>query len=147
VQFLRKNFCGGNPAHCNSAYSYNPDLLLVITKNYADIIANGEGETTEFKPTLSYHFTNRTWESKHDVNAKIAKSICAFLNSKGGLLFIGVKDNGELQGIDYDFKLTDKENERDYFKFDFDRVIEKFLGFSVKALVNGDFADIGNLKK
>lgn len=120
----------------------NPALLLVTTKDYSDIIANGEGETVEFKPTLSYHFTNRTWEGKHEVNYKISKAISAFLNSKGGLLFIGVKDNGEVQGLDFDFKLTDKENKKDYFKLDFDRLIEKFLGFSVKALVNSDFADI-----
>ncbi len=120
----------------------NPILRLVTTKEYADIIANGEGETVEFKPTLSYHFTNRTWEGKHEVNNKIAKAICAFLNSKGGLLFIGVKDNAEVQGLDFDFKLAVKENKKDYFKLDFDRVIEKFLGFSVKALVNSDFADI-----
>ncbi len=120
----------------------NPILGLVTTKEYADIITNGEGETVEFKPTLSYHFTNRTWEGKHDVNNKIATAICAFLNAKGGLLFIGVKDNGEVQGLDFDFRLAVKENKRDYFKLDFDRVIEKFLGFSVKALVNGDFADV-----
>lgn len=120
----------------------NPELNLVTTKDYAEIIANGEGETIEFKPTLSYHFTNKTWEGKHDVNNKISKAICSFLNSKGGLLFIGVKDNGEVQGLDFDFKLSDKENKKDFFKLDFDRVIEKFLGFSVKALVNSDFADI-----
>lgn len=120
----------------------NPALLLGTIKDFADIIANGEGETVEFKPTLSYHFTLRTWEGKYEVNYKISKTICSFLNSKGGLLFIGVRDNGEVQGLDYDFKLADKENKKDYFKLDFDRVIEIFLGFSVKALVNSDFSDI-----
>lgn len=120
----------------------NPNLHLVVTKDYKNIIENGEGETIEFKPTLSYHFSNRSWEGKLDVNKIIAKAVCAFLNSKGGLLFIGVKDNGEIQGLDFDFKLAVKENKRDYFKLDFDRVIEKFFGFSVKALVNSDFAEI-----
>lgn len=120
----------------------NPVFNLFIDKDYANILENGEGETVEFKPTLSYHFTNRTWEGKQEVNYKISQAISSFINSKGGLLFIGIKDNGEVQGLDYDFKLTDKENKKDYFKLDFDRVIEKYLGFSVKALVNGDFVDI-----
>ena len=120
------------------------DLPLAKSQNFTDIISNGEGETVEFKPTLSYHFTKKSWEGKQEVNYKVAKAICAFLNSKGGILFIGVNDNGEIQGLDYDFKLSDRVNNRDYFKLDFDRVIDKYLGFSIKSLVNSDFIDIDN---
>jgi predicted HTH transcriptional regulator len=31
----------------------------------------------------------------------------AFLNSKGGFLFIGIDDNGKAQGLDNDFKLSE----------------------------------------
>lgn len=120
----------------------NPKLNLVISNDIKDIIENGEGESVEFKPTLSYHFTKKTWQGKYEVNYIIAKTICAFLNSKGGLLFIGVKDNGEIQGLDYDFELSSKENKMDFFKLEFDRVLESFLGFHTKPLVNSNFVEI-----
>jgi hypothetical protein len=123
-----------NPTH--------PALRLTETKNYEDIIANGEGEVVEFKPTLSYHFTMRTWQGKYEVNYIIAKAICAFLNSKGGLLFIGVKDNGEVQGLDFDFKLSTRENKIDYFKQEFDNVLDNFIGFVVKPIVNIDLTEV-----
>jgi hypothetical protein len=106
------------------------------------IIENGEGEVIEFKPTLSYHFTKKTWQGKYEVNYKIAKAICAFLNSKGGLLFIGVTDKGEPQGLDFDFNLADKENKFDYFKLDFDRILENFIGIFVKPIVNIEFIEV-----
>jgi len=37
----------------------------------------------------------------------ISKAICTFLNSRGGFLFIGFTDKGEIQGLKYDYKLTD----------------------------------------
>lgn len=118
-----------------------------ISETIEQIIANGEGEQVEFKPTLSYHFTLRTWQGKYEVNYKIAKAICAFLNSKGGLLFIGIKENkdngvAEVQGLDFDFSLSDKANKIDYFKLDFDRVLENFLGFSVKPIVNIELIEV-----
>ena len=121
----------------------NPALRLTESKNYEDIIANGEGEGVEFKPALSYHFTKRTWQGKYEVNYIIAKAICAFLNSKdGGLLFIGVKDNGEIQGLNFDLNLADKANKIDYFKLDFDRVLNNFIGFSVKPIVNMELTNV-----
>src|SRR5687767_7103546 len=45
----------------------------------------GEGRQTEFKRGLPS-------------DQKIARSLCAFANTRGGLLFIGVGDRGELLG-------------------------------------------------
>lgn len=51
-----------------------------------DIIAEGESSTVEFKRKVS---------SLH----KISKEITAFANTKGGILIIGVDDDGTLVGI------------------------------------------------
>lgn len=48
-------------------------------------ILEGEGRRIEFKRGLP-----------NDV--KVARSLCAFANTRGGLLFIGVGDHGELEG-------------------------------------------------
>ncbi|MDI1234393.1 MAG: ATP-binding protein [bacterium] len=50
------------------------------------LIATGEGSKLDFKQTIS------------DA-PKIAKTLVAFANNKGGTLLIGVRDNGSLAGI------------------------------------------------
>lgn len=59
-----------------------------------EIVALGEGYKTEFKATLPSP-------------AAIAKSLCAFANTKGGNIFIGINDSSIPVGvIDKDFELT-----------------------------------------
>lgn len=57
-------------------------MLHKITR----LIAGGESETLDFKQTIS------------DAS-KIAKTLVAFANNKGGTLLIGVRDNGSICGI------------------------------------------------
>jgi predicted HTH transcriptional regulator len=57
-------------------------MLHKITR----LIAGGESETLDFKQTIS------------DAS-KIAKTLVAFANHKGGTLLIGVRDNGSISGI------------------------------------------------
>ena len=52
----------------------------------ADLIAQGEGQHLDFKFDVS--------DSK-----KIARTLCAFANTDGGRLLIGVKDNGNIVGV------------------------------------------------
>ena len=51
-----------------------------------NLIQQGEGQTLDFKFEIS--------DSK-----KIAKSLVAFANTDGGILLIGVKDNGAIVGV------------------------------------------------
>ena len=51
----------------------------------AQLIADGEGKSLEFKRGLPG-------------DAKVARTLCAFANTRGGLLLIGVGDRGELFG-------------------------------------------------
>jgi ATP-dependent DNA helicase RecG len=52
------------------------------------IIQQGESKTVEFKTC------------KNKLNKDAFDSICAFLNRSGGYLLLGVKDNGEITGVD-----------------------------------------------
>ncbi len=52
-----------------------------------DLLAEGEHENQDFKYRI-------------DDPSKIAKTLCAFANTSGGRLLIGVKDNGSIKGID-----------------------------------------------
>src|SRR6056297_307508 len=60
------------------------------TENLKKIISGGESITVEFK------------ESKKKLNKDVYESVCAFLNRHGGHLFLGVKDNGDIVGVDKD---------------------------------------------
>ncbi len=58
-------------------------------KELLELIKQGDSETVEFK------------QSKLLIST-IGKLITAFLNSKGGKIIIGVKENGEILGVDED---------------------------------------------
>ena len=57
-----------------------------------NLIAQGEGEELDFKFAIN--------DSR-----KIARSIAAFANTKGGTLLIGVRDNGSITGVRSDEEL------------------------------------------
>jgi len=54
-------------------------------KQLKDIVALGEGFTTEFKRAGA---------------SNLGREICAFANATGGIILIGVTDNGEIVGVD-----------------------------------------------
>ena len=54
--------------------------------NVKKLILQGEGTTLDFKKTITNH-------------EKIARSIVAFANHKGGQLLIGVADDGTIKGV------------------------------------------------
>lgn len=74
---------------------------------HEELILNGENEKIEFKSTLRWNlFTNQADKA---IEITALKTIVAFLNTAGGTLFIGVKDDGTILGIDQDhFESPDK---------------------------------------
>jgi len=52
------------------------------------IIKKGESIDIEFK------------ESKSNISKDVYESVCAFLNRNGGHIFLGIKDNGDIVGVD-----------------------------------------------
>ena len=108
---------------------------------YEKLIASGESHTVEFKPALLYNF--KSGNAGIGVKGYIAKAICAFLNSNGGVLFIGVSDDGKILGLDDDFKLSGSKSPRDFFLLEFDNMLRHFFGFSVKSNVEGEFHELG----
>ena len=51
------------------------------------LIASGENQRVEFK------------EADFDFPRNAYESICAFLNTNGGYILLGVKDNGKITGV------------------------------------------------
>ena len=72
------------------------------------LIAQGEGQTLEFKETLEAD--KRTGAKYPDVLSSALKTIAAFLNTDGGTLLVGVSDSGEIKGLEKDFRLCSKHD-------------------------------------
>jgi hypothetical protein len=71
------------------------------------LIKKGESEFLEFKSTLRTNL--HTNEHDKRIEHSALKTICAFLNSSGGILLIGVSDDKKIVGIKKDnFKNKDK---------------------------------------
>lgn len=65
-----------------------------------DLISQGESDAVEFKSTLRTNLHTGQPDEKIELTA--LKTICAFLNAKGGTLLVGVADDGELLGLQVD---------------------------------------------
>ncbi len=95
----------------------------------ASIIADGESERIEFKSTLRLNL--HTEKNGKEIENASLKTIAAYLNSNGGMLFIGVRDDGSILGVGADgfpsddrFLLHLKNLVRDYIGIQFARYLE-----------------------
>ena len=65
-----------------------------------ELIRLGEGDSVEFKSTFRWNlYTNK---KDRAVEKAALKTICAFLNTEGGILLVGVNDDGEVLGLEHD---------------------------------------------
>jgi DNA-binding response OmpR family regulator len=71
------------------------------------LILKGESDRVEFKSTLRWNL--KTGRSEKSIEKAWLKSIVAFLNTDGGVLLVGVEDNGHILGLEADqFQSEDK---------------------------------------
>lgn len=66
-----------------------------------DLIAEGESDELEFKSTLRWDLKEGTVNKK--LEEVILKTVAAFANSQGGTLLVGVADDGEILGLEWDY--------------------------------------------
>ena len=76
------------------------DEIIPKWSEIESLISKGESETLEFKETLSLDTKKQTKEKY--IENEALKTIAGFINSKGGVLLIGVQDDGTISGIDYE---------------------------------------------
>ena len=107
-----------------------------VTK-YLDIIKNGEGKQVEFKSTLNY--CEKEKGKKDYIKFAIAKTIAAFLNTNGGLLFIGVGDNKELKGLENDYQTFGSENKKDSFNQSLNSLIKDYFSKDCHQHIDAKF--------
>lgn len=93
-------------------------------KSIKELIQEGENKRIEFKETLLYD-TRQNQPNKR-LKEEVAKEVCAFANSEGGTLIIGVRDkDNKVTGISRDLKLMKKG--KDSFELTLNREISNKL--------------------
>jgi len=103
------------------------------------IIAQGETKTLEFKPSFVYNFDSNT--PNHIPLFNNARTICGFLNSKGGHLLMGMTDDGKCQGIKNDLKLL---GSKDKIRLKVDNLMSSYFNNSIASLIEVSFKGIDN---
>lgn len=99
-----------------------------------EIIKMGENSQVEFKSSLRWGVRENKVNPK--LEEVVLKTISAFSNGEGGTLFIGVNDEGDILGLDYDFSSLKKYG-ADYFEIHLRNLLNKQFGvtFSTTNLI------------
>jgi len=97
------------------------------------IIQKGETDFIEFKSSLRWDY--RQEKINKTLELVIAKTISAFLNTEGGMLFIGVDDEGNALGLEKDYQSFSKKN-RDGFLLALTNIINQNLGKSCHKFIS-----------
>lgn len=85
-------------------------LKMELNRDVASLIQQGEGSLLEFKSTFRWDIEQS--RTNRQLEAVVLKSIAGFLNSnQGGTLLIGVADDGDILGLDYDYQTLKKQNQ------------------------------------
>ncbi len=95
-----------------------------------DLIAEGENEDLEFKETFRWDVRQETVNK--DLENVVLKIIAAFSNAQGGRLLIGVSDDGEVIGLERDYKSLGGGG-KDKFELHLTNLVQKSFGETFAA--------------
>lgn len=130
------------------------ELEDIKDKEVEKLIKQGENSQIEFKSTLRWDVVQD--KTNKSLEWAVLKNIIAFLNSSGGTLLIGVEDNGDIFGLEKDFKSLPKKNQ-DGFENHLMQLFKKDIGPDLLHLIAISFkvindkticrVDVGNSSK
>jgi CBS-domain-containing membrane protein len=106
---------------------------------WREILTRPEGQQLELKSTLRWDLQRGCVNP--DLEAVVAKTVCAFLNAEGGDLVIGLSDNRDVVGLEKDYE-TLKNRSRDGFENRLTTLLGATLGSSFLKLVSVSFTEI-----
>ena len=103
------------------------------------LIDNGEGKYLEFKSSLRWDYRENCLNKK--LEEVVLKSISAFANSSGGILLIGVDDDGTPLGLEPDYK-TLKHPNRDGYELHLRNLVSSLNGTFASRKMNVAFISV-----
>ncbi|OIN90182.1 hypothetical protein AUJ42_03585 [Candidatus Collierbacteria bacterium CG1_02_44_10] len=129
-----KNELAINPVSCLRIGEETDKLLKSLdlvgeSDEVLSIIRNGETNVVEFKETLLRNV--ETGQKDKIMINMVLKTICGFLNTSGGTLLIGVKDDGAIPGIENDIYVNDDKYLKDFYN-----LFRDYIGLGKSTFVN-----------
>jgi len=103
------------------------------------LIKLGESDRVEFKSTLRWNL--KTDRSEKVIDKAWLKSVAAFLNSDGGVLLVGVTDNGDIMGIE-----TDNFDNEDKYLLHVNNRIQQHIGLEHAGFIGYQLVPVDNQK-
>lgn len=104
----------------------------VRKKSIDEIITLGESISLEFKSSLQWDVRQNKQNKK--LRQSVLKTIAAFLNSEGGMLIVGVEDNGNVFGLENDYSITN--HSKDKFLNLLNTLIGDYIGLDIRPYVD-----------
>lgn len=111
--------------------------------NWEGLIAEGENDFIEFKSSLRWDYQQE--KLNKGLEGVIIKTISAFLNSRGGTLFIGVDDDGNILGLENDYSTFSKKNS-DGFLLTLTNLINQNLGKQTHQFITINIVKINEME-
>jgi hypothetical protein len=111
----------------------------VPTGSVDELLSAGESAKVEFKS--SARFNRHSGQRDERLERVVVKTVAAFLNAEGGVLLVGVADDGTVPGIDDDYRFM-KAPDRDRYELWLRDLLTQSLGAAATALVVVEFHDI-----
>ncbi len=109
-----------------------------LTRETMALIEAGESTTVEFKSTMRVNL--QSGKQGKEIELAWLKTVTAFMNSDGGILLIGVKDDGTILGIDAD-NFANEDKCRLHFK----NLINSHIGTEFSRYVRMKMVEINSL--
>lgn len=142
-----ENFSGHlalNPTSSTTITNQIDDMINVVGgltegPKIRAMVREGEGELLEFKETLSWDIYQKV--KNHEVERAVLKTIVAFLNSKGGVLLIGVADNGDIPGVNFEIEKLHRNNQ-DKLQLSFKNLLKEKIGEQYYPYFDVRFNDV-----
>ena len=124
----------------------NKDYLLygkkqLLKQSIPSLIANGESEYIEFKSSLRHDY--RQIKTDKNLENVIMKSIAGFLNAQGGILIIGVDNDGLILGLANDYWSLKAKN-KDGFQQRLVLLISNTFGKDICSNIHITFHEIND---
>jgi membrane protein YdbS with pleckstrin-like domain len=116
--------------------SDNDFAVLIDTAQIQKVIADGEGQHLEFKSSLMWDY--RRQMVNKELYEPVMKNLVGFMNASGGIVLLGVADDGSILGIEQDWSGLKKQNE-DGYEGAFNMAFNKMIGVEHRQLVAVSF--------
>ena len=101
----------------------------------AQIFKNTESDILEYKSTLRYDLELK--QSNKELELEVLQTICAFLNTHGGILVVGYNDDENyVCGLEKDYQTMGKRKDWDGWQQKLENLIENSIGTTYSAFIS-----------